>query len=279
MISSLYIHIPFCLKKCDYCSFFSVPIAGEFPCNERNSTVEKYLSALYKDIKYQLEYFKVTDVPSVYIGGGSPSVLGYKSFSQLLDFINSVLPSAPLEWTVELNPETTQKDFLEICKNNNVNRVSIGVQSFNEDSLSVVGRMCNTKKIEDALQSVCEFFPNNFSADLISGLPHQNLCSDLEKLLKYKPSHISLYDLTVEDGTPLQKNIENGRIQIPEAEEKDEMWIKGRDLLEKSGYMQYEVSAFCKEGKESLHNLRYWQMQNWIGCGAGASGTIFSVTG
>ncbi|GMO53565.1 MAG: radical SAM family heme chaperone HemW [Termitinemataceae bacterium] len=268
MTSSLYIHIPFCQKKCDYCNFYSVPIS------ESKQSIEDFLQQLYADIKYQFDYFDITEVPTVYIGGGSPSVLGHKALKDLLLFVNSVLPNIPSEWTIELNPQTTNEKILQVCKRNNVNRVSIGIQSFNTESLNAVGRFCSTKEIKQSLILVKTFFGTNFSADLISGLPAQNLQDDIKKLLEYNPSHISLYDLSIEDGTPLQRKIKSGHLLMRTSEDTDSSWLKGRNLLLENGYDQYEVSAFSKPGKRSIHNVRYWQLLNWIGCGPGASGTI-----
>ncbi|MDR2841590.1 MAG: radical SAM family heme chaperone HemW [Spirochaetaceae bacterium] len=277
MTASLYIHIPFCSKKCDYCDFFSIPIAvctDQIGAKDKEYLLDQFLLKLYQNIEYQLNFFKITNVCSVYIGGGSPSLLGIKHLSALLKFINSITKNKLQEFTIEFNPEFVTEEVLLLCKNSNVTRISIGIQTFNTSSRKKVGRIIDSDKIFNCLQLLRQFYPDNFSADLIAGLPEQDLLGDIKTLLSYKPAHISLYDLSVETNTPLHKKIISGEIVLPAPEETEATWILGRDLLEKFNYMQYEVSNFCLDEKRSSHNTRYWLMQNWIGAGPSASGTI-----
>jgi oxygen-independent coproporphyrinogen-3 oxidase len=215
----------------------------------------------------------------VYIGGGTPSVLGASGIRRLLKGLEVFWPyGAPAEITVEANPETADLLFLESCREAGATRISLGVQSFHEPSRKAAGRAGDGRILPERLAMVSEIFPHAFSADLISGLPLQDeaaLLKDLEALLAYGPAHVSLYALTLEKGTPLYEAYRAGKgPALPPPDEADRLWIQGRDFLEQSGYHQYEVSNFCLPGKESRHNLRYWRMENWLGLGPGASGTV-----
>ncbi|GMO36409.1 MAG: radical SAM family heme chaperone HemW [Termitinemataceae bacterium] len=269
MKASLYIHIPFCFVKCDYCNFYSVPLSKFDP-----KIIGPFLLHLFDDIQIQINKFNVTEIITIYIGGGSPSILGIEYFEKLLNFLKSIIPNNPQEFTVELNPEFTSVEFLLLCKQFNVNRMSIGVQSFNSKSRQAIGRICSSDKIDASLKLLSNLYCDSYSADLISGLPHQDLLSDIKILTQYKPAHISLYDLTVEENTPLYKKINLNKINLPTPEFAEEAWIQGRDLLENLEFKQYEVSNFCKPNGQSVHNIRYWRMENWIAAGPSSSATI-----
>jgi oxygen-independent coproporphyrinogen-3 oxidase len=210
----------------------------------------------------------------VYIGGGTPPVLGAEGMGRLLAALNGLLPPAEdREWTVEANPESLDRAFLRVCREGGLNRLSLGVQSFSPRSRALVHRGGGIETIDRALDLAAEFFPGNFSVDLMTGLPGQDsaaLLGDLERVLGFHPAHISLYALTVEEGTPLW----NRRKGLPPRETADSLWIAGRDALERAGYGQYEVSNFSLPGKESSHNLRYWMMKNWLALGPSGSGTL-----
>ncbi|GMO21430.1 MAG: radical SAM family heme chaperone HemW [Termitinemataceae bacterium] len=276
MTASLYIHIPFCLKKCDYCDFYSIPI------HDTENNIDAYLLQLNHTIQQQIKHFCITYIPTIYIGGGSPSSLGAKKLEVFLQKLQTVLPNAPNEFTIETNPEFTNADFLSACNNNGVSRISMGVQTFNESSRTSVGRLGNSFLLHERLALLSKKYSQNFSVDLISGLPFQTekiVCDDIKSVLQYKPAHISLYDLTIEKNTKLYKNVNTGKIFLPSPEESETIWLSGRDFLEQYGYEQYEVSNFCfDQTKRSLHNIRYWRMENWIGIGASASGTIINDT-
>jgi oxygen-independent coproporphyrinogen-3 oxidase len=267
--ASLYIHIPFCKAKCGYCDFFSVD-------NASPTLIEEYINALLKDIEAQILFFKIEKIPTIYIGGGTPSVLDVHNVTKLLSFVNKKC-SPFSELTVEANSESLNADFIAACISGGVTRLSIGVQTFNDNSRIAINRIGSSIQIKKNLDLI--YLCNgkiDISFDLMSGLPHQDkkiLISDIQTILQYNPAHISLYDLILEEETPLFKK-EHSFLPPPETSEN--LWILGRDTLENAGYLQYEVSNFCKAGKESLHNMRYWTMQNWLGCGACASGTIFN---
>jgi oxygen-independent coproporphyrinogen-3 oxidase len=178
---------------------------------------------------------------------------------------------------VEVNVESATEEFLAVCKENGVNRISLGVQSFHEPSLKMVNRAAQSGVLEERLTLVSRLFPAAFSADLIAGLPLQavnTVINDAKKLVIFKPAHVSLYSLTMENGTPLEGKIKTGAISLPSGDEADSLWLAGRDALGEAGYAQYEVSNFALPGKRCLHNERYWQMAGWLGAGPAASGTL-----
>jgi len=254
-------------------------------------------------------------VPTVYIGGGTPSILNGEQLSGLLDFLKKALPPAGAEGrelSIEANSESLSADFLQAARQGlgdgggcdcveggvegggvgfvedgfvegggkSVTRLSVGVQTLDDDCRRVIGRLGSSKHITEnlsllngALNGAGGF---ELSFDLISGLPGQGkhtLRDTITKLLEYNPVHISLYDLTLEPGTLLEKMYRAKIFNFGEGQNA-ELWLYGRDMLEQAGFNWYEVSNFAKPGKESRHNLRYWTMKNWLGAGCGASGTL-----
>jgi oxygen-independent coproporphyrinogen-3 oxidase len=264
--ASLYIHIPFCSSICDYCDFYSVPVN-----NISDSCIDQFLSALIEDIKYQIEYFTVKEVPTVYIGGGTPSVLG-KKIKILLDALNAIPGFSPVEFSIEANPESLTEEFLTLCRLGGINRLSLGVQTFHEPSRFAVNRAGDVKILQERLALATRYFPGaqtgfDLSADLITGLPYQNkkiIMEDIERILSFAVNHVSLYSLSVEKDIAL----------LPNSEVADSLWLFGRDALLKKGFQHYEISNFAYMGKECHHNIRYWQMQSWLGAGPAASGTL-----
>jgi len=237
-------------------------------------------------------------VPSLYIGGGTPSLLGEKRIVRLLECLKNIV-GIPEEITIEANPETTVPSFLQSCADHGVTRLSLGIQSFNKTVLKAAGRQgyllsCTNEQedniaIDNLLNNAKTIFGQGLSLDLMSGLPGQNkniLLKDIEKALSYEPGHISLYALTVEEGTPLalrSKNNKTGKDQnkkITLKENSDDLWLSGRDALKKAGYEHYEISNFARSSAcRSIHNIRYWRMNNWLGIGPAASGTIINSNG
>jgi len=270
--ASLYIHIPFCSSKCDYCDFYSIA-AGSLS----DEDIDTILLTLVKNIKHQIDYFNVKEIPSVYIGGGTPSVLGRK-ISVLINALNNIENFSPQEFTIEANPESVTEEFLEICREGGVNRLSLGVQTFHEPSRIAVnrGRKLNNNK---NIILASKYFPESLSVDLIAGLPFQDekvIAEDIKRILDFNPAHVSLYSLTVEDGTPLKEKIKTKSVTLPPGDLADSLWLTGKDALLKEGFEHYEISNFAKPGKRSLHNIRYWLMKNWIGVGPSASGTVIN---
>jgi len=279
MTASLYIHIPFCAKKCDYCDFYSIPAASN---SNAQALTDSYIDAVLCDIEDQINLFNIDNIPTVYMGGGTPSVLGSKRITRLLSSLKTLLKnmdSGPIEFTVEANPESTDEAFLLACVEGGVSRISLGVQTFNETSRNAVHRQGGVERIENALALAARYYPASFSADLVTGLPFQNeavVCQDIKHLLSFRPAHVSLYSLILEPETPLGVNAAAGTIPLPAPDEADSLWLAGRDLLESSCLGQYEVSNFCLPNKICSHNIRYWKMENWLGAGPAASATIIN---
>ena len=268
---SLYIHVPFCRSFCDYCDFYSILLD---PSGKGRALAERYVDTLTGDARRLFRIFPPSRLPTLYIGGGTPPVLGPDAVGRLLAALNDLLPPAEdREWTLEANPESLDRAFLQGCREGGINRLSLGIQSFSPRSRALVHREGGVEAIEGGLDLAAEFFPANFSVDLMTGLPGQDsavLLGDIEKVLDFRPAHVSLYALTPEEGTPLWDR----RGELAPRETADSLWITGRDALERAGYEQYEVSNFSLPGKESRHNLRYWMMENWLALGPSGSGTL-----
>ena len=295
MEASLYIHIPFCAGACDYCDFYSVPLSSarsssslmlEAPRSE-DPRLKLFLEKLLLEGKQLFETFRPDSVPTVYIGGGTPSVLGSDGIRTLLNGITKLIrQNAPFpeEITVEANSESADEAFLAAAREGGATRLSLGVQTFHDPSRRAVNRLgpelysaCSGETwLTQRLALAAKYFPHTLSVDLISGLPLQNekvLLDDIAAALSFSPAHVSLYALTLEPGTALAERSRTEAL-LPAADEADRLWLCGRDALEKAGYAQYEVSNFCLASKESRHNVRYWLMRNWLALGPAASATI-----
>jgi oxygen-independent coproporphyrinogen-3 oxidase len=291
--ASLYLHIPFCTAKCDYCDFYSIPIALQSP-RERDLLLGRSIDALLAETEKRLAEFPPLrgltgklSVPTVYIGGGTPSVLGAAGIARLMQGLAALTGSpVPVEITVEANPETADDAFLEACRSNGVTRLSLGVQSFDKGVRRAAGRRGDGSLLPRRLKAASEIFGEALSLDLMSGLPGQSrkiLLGDIEMALTFHPGHISLYALTLEEGTPLAGRANSPEYAVfsllPGQDEMDRLWLAGRDALVKAGYEQYEVSNFALPDKRCVHNIRYWRMENWLGIGPAASGTIIGSDG
>lgn len=270
----LYVHIPYCLQKCGYCDFFS----ASAPC-----VPPEYVRAVARQLEHLAHSFCVEKWKSVYIGGGSPSLLGAEDLEFLCASIKAAAlnKAAPLdencEWTIEMNPETVSRPLLEKAASCGINRLSVGIQCKNDKVLRAIGRRASERDIEKAAELIKNFWPHEWSADLIAGLPFQtkkDIERDIDFVERKGAKHVSLYSLTLEEGTPLKGAIDAGKIPYDE-EAAEELWLYGRDLLEDKGFLQYEVSNFARPGFESIHNGAYWAQESYLGAGAGAAGTIY----
>lgn len=270
MESSLYIHIPFCIQKCDYCDFFSSPVSRGIP--------DDYVEALCNEIIYRSGELSIDFWKTVYIGGGTPSLLSAGQMEKLVSAISGgISKSKTEEISMEMNPESVTEEKLKAAWNLGVTRISMGIQSFNTNALKTINRHCSATKAQSALETVKKHWKGRLNLDAIAGLPGQSdeeFLASLGKIIFFDPDHISLYTLTVEEETPLFDKIEKGQV-VFDFDTADRQWISGRDMLLKKGYMQYEVSNFSKPGMESLHNMVYWTQNNYAGAGAGATGTIY----
>lgn len=269
-ISSLYLHIPYCGSKCSYCDFFSLPSVG---------VPDQYVDALVAQLRSFRGEGLLGRLETVYFGGGTPSLLSCSQLSCIMEEVCPLL-AEDAEVTLEVNPESLTKELLETAASWCVNRISMGIQSLEDRVLGCVGRRCTATKARQALALLAES-GMAFCTDFIAGLPGQDLqqgdeafLAGLEELVDFKPHHVSLYSLTVAEGTRLYRQIESGQLEwLPEAT--DNQWIAGRDLLEAAGYFQYEVSNFAPPGQESRHNCAYWRQKSYLGVGAGAAGTLY----
>lgn len=275
-VSSLYIHIPYCGSKCTYCDFFSLPTAA----SAASLVVpDEYVEAVLGQLDFFVDLALVERLETVYFGGGTPSLLTCSQLERIMARLEPLL-STGSEVTLEANPESLTKELLETGRRCGVNRVSLGVQSLDDGVLSCVGRRCTASKARQGLQLVAESgIP--LCADFIAGLPGQDdggFLEALDEAVSYRPHHISLYSLTVAEGTRLFRQIEGGQVPwLPE--EADRQWILGRDFLERAGYLQYEVSNFAPAGQESRHNSACWRQKPYLGLGAGGAGTLYNFCG
>ena len=272
---SLYVHVPFCRQKCDYCDFFSIP-------SNRASCVcpdEKYVRSVLNEIRFYVKKYSVSRWKTVYIGGGTPSQLGAKLLFELVSGIKSAVSDKTAdEFTVEMNPEDLAEDILDSAQKAGVDRISTGIQALDQKALDSVNRHCPLQTAISSLELLQKKWKKKLSVDFIAGLPGQTYSSfkkQFETVFNFKNiDHISLYSLTLEENTPLYKKIESGKIKWSQ-QKTDRMWILGRKILKENGFIQYEVSNFARTGAESLHNKVYWHLENYIGCGSGACGSVY----
>lgn len=265
--AGLYIHIPFCIQKCAYCDFFSVR-AGRFAEILSGSNGSPFARRLTADIDVFAEKYGIGEWDSVYVGGGTPSLLSPDDFYFIFSHIAAGQQNPPLEFTVEINPEDITKEHLSAAYSCGVNRISVGVQSFSDTVLEAVNRRGCREKTVSALTLIKDFNTIILSCDLIGGLKKQThtiLKDDLKTLLGFSPEHISFYSLCTDR-------------KISEQEDDDiaNLWQYGKDFLEKNDYIRYEVSNFSyKNLYKSIHNEKYWKLKDYIGIGPGAFGSIF----
>lgn len=255
MTTSTYIHIPFCRQKCFYCSFVS------FACPE---LIPEYLDALGKEIK---QFYKGEHLKTIYLGGGTPSILSCGQIEKLLKPLNF---SNSTEVTMELNPEHLEKKYLAELKKLGVNRLSLGCQSFDREILSAIGRKHTPQEVETAVKIALETGFENISLDFIYGLPNQTKEGFRKDLIKAKTlgiQHISLYGLKIDEGCYFYKNPPQN---IADEDLQAEMYLAAIETL--SGFEHYEISNFALKGFESRHNLNYWNNENYYGFGAAAHG-------
>ncbi|MBI3755549.1 MAG: radical SAM family heme chaperone HemW [Deltaproteobacteria bacterium] len=265
----IYIHIPFCVKKCPYCDFNSVADAN-IPDNAYTVTMLKELAAR---IEGEPPLAHKT-LESIYIGGGTASLISPHNIKKLVHGIRKTFSDAsPQEITLEINPGTVTKDSLAAFKDAGINRLSIGIQSFNDKTLKTLGRIHSAKDAVKCYEYAKMAGFDNIGIDLIFGIPDQSTDEwerDLKKAVALKPEHISAYNLTIEKGTPFFELQKKGRLALPSEEEQVLMYELAIDKLEEAGYKHYEISNFSLTGFESRHNMRYWSHKDYIGLGAGA---------
>lgn len=266
---SIYIHIPFCTKKCGYCDFYSIP--------GKNSYYNSVLERILLQVNTFINKNPAAGVSTVYIGGGTPSSLPIGTLENFLNTLEAILPSGVEEFTMEVNPEDVNKLFLEMLSTHRINRLSMGVQSLNKTVLKVLERNTSRSKTLQALDCLASNWQKNKSFDLITSVPGQKVIDtiqDLKTLLKFSPDHVSLYTLTFESGTPITKRLEDGIIHKLSEDQEAAIFEGCTDYLEENGYLRYEISNFSKPGNESLHNKLYWDLHPYFGAGPSAVSTI-----
>lgn len=269
----LYIHIPFCIKKCKYCSFVSFTASAE--------EKESYVSCVLREAEMRQNEAS-SPVETIYIGGGTPSILSPSQLTRLVSGIRSVFPFAEeTEFSIEANPATLSEEWLSAAVSAGVNRISLGMQAFQPHLLSALGRIHTFSDVMESVTLIRAFHLENYNLDLIFGIPGQSQdewSETLDAALELAPSHISAYGLIPEEGTPLYRAIKSKRMSLPDPDIEREMYDLAVRKLKNSNFEQYEISNFAKKGFECRHNIGYWTQIPYIGLGvSAASMRILSV--
>jgi oxygen-independent coproporphyrinogen-3 oxidase len=263
----LYLHIPYCLHKCGYCDFNSHP--------ENQVESVQYVEALLKELKFYSTTLKSYNVPTVFMGGGTPTILPPSQLKKILDTVRQSFNLTPdCEITIEANPATIKLETLQEIHAAGYNRISIGVQSFDEKELQLLERVHNEEEIHSTVHRARSANFENLSMDLMFALPDQSTekwQSHLKQATAKNPDHLSTYNLTIEPATAFFKLYEKGKLCLPHEDIQLEMYETTIQVLEDAGYSQYEISNFSKPGMESQHNINYWNNGEHLGVGAGAS--------
>lgn len=260
----IYIHIPYCKQKCHYCDFISF--------SGKESSIEKYIQTIKKEIdECQHTDF---DVSTIYIGGGTPSIIKEKYITEIINKIREkfiVLQNA--EITIEVNPGTVTREKLKEYKKSGINRLSIGLQSTDNAILKKIGRIHTYQEFLESYNMAREEGFNNINIDLMFALPEEDewgIAIQVSEIINLNPEHISIYSLIVEENTKIKEMIENNKITLPTDEEERAMYWKIKSLLEENGYTHYEISNYCKSGKNSKHNMDCWEQKEYLGFGTSA---------
>ncbi|VAY87012.1 putative oxidoreductase [mine drainage metagenome] len=263
---SLYLHVPWCVRKCPYCDFNSHVMPTRLP-------EERYLTALRQDLEMQLPRIWGRTVETVFFGGGTPSVLSPEGVGRLLEEIRALVPlAAGAEITLEANPGTVDAERFRAFRAAGINRLSVGIQSFSDDQLKLLGRIHGSSEAHRAAEAAATHF-ERFNLDLMVGLPEQTIegvCADVAQALQYAPSHLSCYQLTLEPHTPFYHHPP----PLPDADTLDQGEQAAHGALLAAGYEAYETSAWARGGDQCRHNLNYWCFGDYLGLGAGAHGKL-----
>lgn len=269
---SLYIHIPWCVQKCPYCDFNSHALKGEVPHLE-------YVQHLLQDLEQDLPLTAGREVRTIFIGGGTPSLLSSHAMQTLMDGVRARLPlAADAEITMEANPGTVEADRFSGYQAAGINRISIGVQSFSPQKLERLGRIHGPQEAKRAAELAAALGLRSFNLDLMHGLPDQSLeeaLDDLRQAIALNPPHLSWYQLTIEPNTLFGSRPP----QLPDDDALWDIYEQGHQLLTAAGYQQYETSAYAKPGYRCEHNLNYWRFGDYLGIGCGAHGKLTQPDG
>ncbi|MCY7434367.1 radical SAM family heme chaperone HemW [Bacillus pumilus] len=273
-MKAAYIHIPFCEHICHYCDFNKFFI--------KTQPVDEYLAALEKEMQHTIEQKGEQELKTIFIGGGTPTSLTVSQLDQLMTSIHCVLkPSKNLvEFAVEANPDELSLEKLHVLKEAGVNRLSFGVQTFEDDLLKKIGRVHQKKDVLTSFERARDVGFDNISLDLMFGLPHQekhHVMNSLETAFSLGAEHYSVYSLIVEPKTVFYNLMQKGKLHLPPQEREAEMYELVMDEMERHGLHQYEISNYAKPGFESQHNLTYWSNEDYFGFGAGAHGYVDGI--
>ncbi len=264
---SLYIHVPWCVRKCPYCDFNSHESQGDIPEAD-------YITALIEDLKQDLHWVQGREIQSIFFGGGTPSLLSARAYDTLFDGLTRHLSfSDNIEITLEANPGTFEAEKFNGYRRAGINRLSMGIQSFDPEQLKKLGRIHDKEQALRAIDMARDAGFDNFNLDLMHGLPDQTpeqALLDLDTALAFHPPHLSWYQLTIEPNTDFYK-------RPPVLPEDDILWDiqeQGQARLAEAGLKQYEISAYARPGRQARHNINYWRFGDYLGIGAGAHGKI-----
>lgn len=269
----IYIHIPFCIRKCLYCDFPSFPL-------KKTEDIHVYMQALFREMEQYRELLKDYEADTIFVGGGTPSLLSGEEMKALLWKLGEVVTIRDkAEISMEMNPGTTKKQWLSDYRQAGINRVSVGLQSADEKELKLLGRIHDYNQFLETFFLLRECGFENINVDLMSGLPYQrmeNYKVTLEKVTKLNPEHISAYSLIVEEGTPFYRRFgsREGQRNLPDEELDRQMYNFTKEYLQEKGYFRYEISNYAKPGYECRHNLKYWRLGEYLGLGLSAASLV-----
>ncbi len=266
----IYIHIPFCVRKCNYCDFLSGPATKEMQ--------DAYMEALCCELKERSKECEAYTISSVFIGGGTPSVVDVCWIEQVMDILHSVYHlEKDAEISIEMNPGTANLEYLRRYRKSGMNRLSIGLQSSNAEELKALGRIHTYEQFLTCFKQAREVGFTNINVDIMSALPKQSYASyqdTLQKVVGLAPEHISAYSLIIEEGTPFYECFEKGELMLPEEDVERKMYEYTGEYLQEHGYERYEISNYAQNGKECRHNVGYWIRDNYLGFGIGAASLV-----
>ena len=277
----IYLHIPFCKSKCYYCDFISY-------CNEEGK-INSYIECMRKEIEFkalELEKFAKNNnenfkVDTIYIGGGTPSFIKEEYIIKLInDAKKYFVVDKECEITIEVNPDSAGLEKLIGYKKVGINRISIGLQTTEDELLKEIGRIHNYEQFQEAYNSIKNIGFSNINVDLMIGLPNQSIKDvekSLQKVIELEPSHISVYSLILEEGTKLFKKVNDGELNLPDENLERQMYWNVKERLEKKGFIHYEISNFAKQGMESKHNCNCWNQNEYLGIGVAAHSFFNSI--
>lgn len=273
--AGIYAHIPFCMRKCEYCDFYSIVVNNP---DQFNRVVDSYLSAIYREARYYRSWAAEYEFNSLFLGGGTPTLVPAPRLAELVTFLKREYQLPPdAEITIEANPKTVSPESLEVLRDSGVGRISLGAQAFQDSILQRLGRTHSVTDVKESVAALKEAGFTNYNLDLMFGLPGQTMAmwkESLDVAISLEPTHLSCYSLIIEENTPFHHLYTNGILDLPGEDMEREMLEYAAAFLDRQGYRHYEVSNFCLPGYESQHNLHYWKNRPYVGLGCSASGRV-----